>query len=171
MVPIDSLAAGTTTGAKAAARVRRKSQVKRKALIASDTRLYIDDPKIEEIYVELRKMPLEAYPNAIGALARVFIELTCDHHGDAKIPGYSSDWTLKKKIDQLATHLQANGVSRRELQAFRRLASSPDAALGVDRLHGIIHSRNELPTPLELRRGWDEVRHVFLRVWPERKKP
>lgn len=167
LVPIDSLATGASgTGVAAAGRQRRRSQAHRKALIPADPRLHIGNPKIEEIYIELRKLPLESYPNAIGALARVFIELSVDHYGRANIAGYSIDWDLKKKIDQVAGHLQANGAHRRDLQPFRRIASSADVALSVDRLHGIIHSQFALPTPSELRRGWDEIGHVFVRIWP-----
>ncbi|TAK83978.1 MAG: hypothetical protein EPO20_16090 [Betaproteobacteria bacterium] len=175
LVPIDSLATGTPgAGAAAAGRQRRRSLAHRKALIPAEPRLYISDAKIEEIYIELRKLPLESYPNAIGALARVFIELSADHYGRANVAGYSIDWELKKKIDQVGNHLQANGVHRRDLQPFRRLASSADAALSVDRLHGIIHSQFALPTPSELRRGWDEIGHVFPRIWtapPPKPKP
>lgn len=161
LVPIDSLTTGETTGTATAARARQRSKAGRKALIPGDVRLYVDNAKLEEIYVELRKLPLESYPNAIGTLARVFIELSCDHYGTAKVTGYSIDWDLKKKVDQVANHLQLSGVHKRELQSFRRLASSQDAALSVDRLHGIIHSKYALPTPSELRRGWDEIGDLF----------
>jgi hypothetical protein len=171
LVPIDSLSTGAG-GAAAAAKARQRSKANRKSLIPSDLRLYIEDAKIEEIYIELRKMPLEPYPNAIGALARVFIELSADHYGKANVNGYSVNWELKKKVDQVANHLQASGVNKRDLQPFRRLASSPDPALSIDRLHAIIHSQYALPTPSELRRGWDEVGHVFTRIWPAPvKKP
>ena len=165
LVPLESLATGASGAAVVAAKRRRRSLAGRKALIPGDARFHIDNPKIEEIYLELRKLPLESYPNAIGTLARVFIELTCDQYGSKNISGYSIDWDLKRKIDQVANHLQANGAHKRDLQPFRRLASSAEGALCVDRLHGIIHSRYELPSPTELRRAWDGVGHVFSCIW------
>jgi hypothetical protein len=164
LVPIDSLTAGA---AASAVKGRQRSKTIRKALIPSDPRLYVDNAKLEEIYLELRKLPLESYPNAIGTLTRVFIELTCDHYGKKNVTGYSIDWDLKKKVSQVADHLGAAGVHKRDLGSFRRLASSQDAALCIDRLHGIVHSKYALPTPTELRRGWDEIGDLFAeRLYP-----
>ena len=72
---------------------------------------------------------------------------------------------LKKKVDAVAAGLQANGAQKRDLQAFRALASNPNAALSIDRLHGVIHSRYALPTAAELRTGWAEVQVAFLKIW------
>lgn len=160
LVPIESLAGGSAAAAVTIAS-RRRSKAARKTLIASDPRLYISSPKLEEIYKELRRLPLETYPNAIGTLARVFIELTTDHYGTTHVKSFDINWDLKKKMGLVADHLQAAGVHKRDLQPFRRLISTPDAALSVDRLHGIVHSRYQLPTPSELRRGWDEIGHIF----------
>lgn len=160
LVTVESLIGGSAAAA-AASGVRHRSQMARKTLIPADPRLHVTSPKLEEIYKELRKLPLETYPNAIGTLARVFIELSTDHYGTARVKPFDINWDLKKKMAVVADHLQTSGVHKRDLQPFRRLISSQDAALSIDRLHGIVHSRYHLPTPSELRRGWDEIGHIF----------
>lgn len=166
LVPVESLIGGSQA-ATTSTTTRHRSNAARRTLISGDPRLYVTNAKLEEIYKELKKLPLETYPNAIGTLARVFIELSTDHYGTAKIDRFDINLQLKKKIEAVADHLQSSGVHKRDLQPFRSLASSKDAALSVDRLHGIVHSRYHLPTPSELRRGWDEVGHVFEKFfWP-----
>jgi len=165
-VSIESLTTGGAAAAAArAAAAKRRSQVNRRSLFRSDFKPHIDSPKVDEIARELRKLPIESYPNAVGTLARVFIELSMDHFGSKNLSKWSIDDSLKAKIGKVADELQARGAHKRELQPFRRLASAPDGALSVDRLHGVIHSRYELPKPDELRRAWDEVAHVFARIW------
>ncbi|MPS47815.1 hypothetical protein [Methylobacillus sp.] len=143
-----------------------RTKANRKSLIPADCKLNIDNAKIEEIYYELRKLPLESYPNGIAALARIFIELSADHYGKKNINNWSIDDSLKRKIDIVANDLQVNkSMHKRDLEPFRRIASSRDAGLSIDRLHGAIHSKNTLPTSVELRKGWDELEEVFKVIW------
>lgn len=147
---------------------KTRSLLDRKALVPANSQvaLNISDHKLQQICKELRKMPLEAYPTAVAALFRVFLELSLDHYGTEKgLSGYNVDLHLKKKVDAVAAALQAGGVNKRDLQAFRALASNPNVALSVDRLHGVIHSRYALPTPSELRSGWAEVQIAFANIW------
>lgn len=84
---------------------------------------------------------------------------------EKKLSGYSVDHSLKQKVQAVADGLQANGSPKRDLQAFRALASNPNAALSIDRLHGVIHSRYALPIASELRSGWAEVQVAFTKIW------
>lgn len=168
--PLDRLAADAQSKANAKASTNSKSHslLDRKALIPSNSQapLNITDHKLQQMCRELRKLPLDTYPVAIAAAFRVFLELSLDHYGtEKKIPQYHGDLQLKKKIESVAAHLQANGSGKRDLQAFRALANNPHAALSVDRLHGVIHSRYALPTANELRTGWSEVQVAFTKIW------
>ncbi len=154
--------------AKSTATAKTRSLLDRKALIPSNAQapLNINDQKLQQMCRELRKLPLEAYPVSVAASFRVFLELSLDHYGvEKKLAGFNVDLPLKKKVEAVGVGLQANGVSKRDLQAFRALASNPNAALSIDRLHGVIHSRYALPTPSELRTGWAEVQLAFTKVW------
>jgi hypothetical protein len=155
------LAKSTTTG-------KARSLLDRKALIPGQSQapLNINDQKLQQMCKELRKLPLDAYPISVAASFRVFLELSLDHYGmEKKLAGYTVDLQLKKKVEAVAAGLQANGANRRDLQAFRALASNSNAALSIDRLHGVIHSRYALPAPSELRTGWAEVQVAFTKIW------
>jgi hypothetical protein len=168
--PLDRLAAHAHSKglAKSTSTQKARSLLDRKALIPSQsqTPLNINDQKLQQICKELRKLALETYPVAIAASFRVFLELSLDHYGtEKKIAGYTLDLSLSKKLGMVADALQAGGVHKRDLSAFRALTSNPNAALNIDRLHSVIHSRYALPTPSELRTGWAEVQIAFTKIW------
>lgn len=167
--PLDILSAHAQAKShKITKATKSHSLLDRKALIPTQaqTPLVINDQKLQQLCRELRKLPLETYPISIAASFRVFLELSLDHYGTEKrTPQYTVDLHLKKKVEIIAAALQANGVSKRDLQAFRALANNPNTALSIDRLHGVIHSRYALPTASELRSGWAEVQLAFTKIW------
>jgi hypothetical protein len=168
--PLDRLSAHAQAKAhaKATTTAKAKSLLDRKALIPGPGQapLNINDHKLQQMCKELRRLPLDAYPVSVAASFRVFLELSLDHYGlEKKLNGYNADLSLKQKLQDVAAGLQAAGVGKRDLQAFRALASNPDRALSIDRLHGVIHSRYALPTPQELRSGWAEVQVAFTKIW------
>lgn len=147
---------------------KAKSLIDRKTLIPSQAQcpLNITDQKLQQVCRELRKLPLDVYPISIAASFRIFLELSLDHFGtENKLADYSSRESLKRKLELVAAALQANGVTKRDLQGFRALANNANAALNIDRLHGVIHSRYALPTATELRSGWGEVQFAFQQMW------
>lgn len=167
--PLDRLAAHASKGsAKSGPTANARSLLDRKTLIPGplQTPLNINDQKLQQMCKELRKLPLETYPVSVAASFRVFLELSLDHYGaEKKLADYNADLPLKKKVGAIADALQASGRSKRDLQAFRALATNPNAALSIDRLHGVIHSRYTLPTASELRTGWAEVQVAFTKIW------
>ena len=168
--PLDRLSAlaQAKSHAKATTTAKASSLLDRKTLIPSQSlcKLNITDHKLQQMCRELRKLPLDSYPVAVAAAFRVFLELSLDHYAaEKKLPQYNDDLRLKQKLEKAADELFASGVPKRDLQAFRALASNPHAALSIDRLHGVIHSRYALPTASELRTGWAEVQVAFTKIW------
>lgn len=144
---------------------RTSAKLERTTLIPHSCKLTIDDPKIREIYIELRKLPLLATPNAISVLMRVFLELTLDHYGDTRMQGWHEGDKLARKVEKVADALVAGGQKKNDVASFRRIASVDSATFHVDRLHKFVHNRKALPTATELRKGWDEVQFVFEAIW------
>ena len=71
VLSLDAIGSATTADAeKKAPTLRRNAKNERSTLIPSNCKLTIDDPKIREIYTELRKLPLSSAPNAISVLRR-----------------------------------------------------------------------------------------------------
>jgi hypothetical protein len=168
--PLDHLSAQARAKghAKSTPTAKAKSLLDRKTLIPgpSQAPLNIGDQKLQQMCRELRKLPLDTYPVSVAASFRVFLELSLDHYGQGQsVAGYNPDLPLKQKVQKVADALQAGGISKRDLAGFRALANNTNAALSIDRLHGVIHSRYALPTASELRSGWAEVQIAFLKIW------
>lgn len=168
--PLDRLAAQAQAKShhKTTGSAQGKSLLDRKVLIPpqSQCQMNITNEKLQQMCKELRKLPLDTYPVAIAAMFRVFLELSLDHYGtERKLDKYTINLELKQKLEKVASDLVANGVHKRDLQEFRSLASNPNKVLGIDRLHGVIHSRYSLPTANELRSGWAEVQVAFTKIW------
>jgi hypothetical protein len=168
--PLDRLSAHAQASAhlKNTGAAKSRSLLDRKVLIPPQSQcpLNITNEKLQQMCKELRKLPLDTYPVAIAAMFRVFLELSLDHYGvERKLDKYTINLELKQKLEKVAADLATNGVHRRDLQEFRALASNPNKVLGIDRLHGVIHSRYSLPIASELRSGWAEVQDAFTKIW------
>lgn len=168
--PIEKLSAQASAKAlaKASSTTTSRSLLDRRALIPPQAQcpLNITNQKLQQLCKDLRKLPLETYPVSIAAIFRIFLELSLDHYGAEKtVAGYNRDLALKRKIEMVADHLTNAGVHKRDLQAFRSLASNSHKTLSVDQLHAVVHGRFALPTANELRAGWAEVQVAFIKIW------
>lgn len=146
---------------------------KRKALIPKECRLNVTNAKIEEIFKELRSLPLVDYPHAISVLFRVFLETSVDDYlgrsGIAlvvKTAGGDKDKSLRKKVEEATAHMISNGTPRKHLDGISKAISQKDNPLNVDTLNAYIHNRFFSPTERDLRVAWDNSQPFFEKIWP-----
>lgn len=155
--------------------VRRKSDPSdRKTVVPKGCNLAIADNRIAQIFKELRTLKLDDAPNAIAVLTRVFLELSVDHYMNgnsipltAPVNGRGPvDKSLKKKVEETAAHMKANGASQKDLQPVVRALSVQHSPLNMDLLNAYVHNRHAAPSPGELRQAWDVAQSFFARIWP-----
>jgi len=86
----------------------------RTTVVAKTCRLSIANPKIEEIYEELRRLQLKKHPHAIAVPLRVFLETSVDHFMTQSSLSLTfptangpKDKSLKKKVDETIKHMVA----------------------------------------------------------------
>lgn len=146
---------------------------KRKALIPKECRLNVTNAKIEEIFKELRSLPLVDYPHAISVLFRVFLETSVDDYlsrsGIAlvvKTAGGDKDKSLRKKLEEATARMISNGTPRKHLDGVSKAISQKDHPLNVDTLNAYIHNRFFSPTERDLRVAWDNSQPLFEKIWP-----
>lgn len=145
----------------------------RKALIPRECAMSVTTAKIAEIAKELRTLPLANYPHAISILLRVFLELSVDHYLTAngkdlnfKAPGGRVVWKdLRRKIDEAATEMIAQGTPARELDGLKRGIDDQHNPLFIDTLHNYVHNRFYSPTERDLTVAWDNAQPFFERLW------
>lgn len=164
----------------------RQLSVMRKYLIS--TTMYIKDPRINEIYDELkRKLEVENTPNAVSVLFRVFMECSIDYYIEKnKIPLKEENklaGKILKVVDHLEDalalrHLTEEGVitpteiqfkkakEKVKFKSMRRVATKDNnSVLSVETFHDFVHDYKTTPIPSELKKYWDNLDNFFYLLW------
>lgn len=146
-----------------------RPSTERKVLIPRDCILRISDPRINAIYIELRRLKIESFSNAIAVLMRVFLELTTEFYiTDKKLPGLdlnNPDLSLHAKVTAVADHLVSTGVPKNDLRGIRAAVCNKLSPFSIYTLHSYIHGRYSQPKPKDLLIDWDNVRIFFEKIW------
>ena len=157
--------------------LRRKARPSRPAarltVVPKTSRLNIINPKIAEIYNELRSLRLSQHPHAIAVLLRVFLETSVDHYLtkakislDVSTPGGVKDKKLKNKVEETIDHMIKNGAAKKDFTGVKKGISENNHPLSVDLLHSYVHNRFVSPTERDLTVAWDNAQPLFERIWP-----
>lgn len=153
-------------------RKKRNVAPDRKTLVPRTTKIAIGEPKINEIYHELRQLKVEDTPHACAVLLRVFLELCTDRYCEANgIPiqsdkgGHKHDIPLAKKVQDAIDHMIAGGGKKGQFQGLRRGIQQEHSPLSAALLNGYVHNRFTKPSPRELRNAWDHAEPYFQQVW------
>ena len=149
----------------------RDQRRQRTTIIPKDCVLEIDHHRINDIYIELKQLSSDDFPNSAAAMMRVFLELSLDHYlentanwSESQIDGT----TLQKKI--LATvklFEKGNTLTAGQLAPVKACANK-QSILGptYKTLHEFVHNYHHAPIPTELRTLWDNLQLFFQKLWP-----
>jgi hypothetical protein len=153
-------------------KAKTASKAPRTTAIPKACHLNITNPKIEEIYKELRALQLSKHPHAIAVLLRVFLETSVDDYlTKAAIaltfptPNGPKDKSLKKKVDETIAHMIANGADKREFKGVTAALSNDNHPFSPELLHAYVHNRFFSPTERDLTTAWDNGQPLFERIW------
>ena len=132
---------------------------KRKYLIPNDVILKINNPRLNQIYKELKSLELARYTNSASVLFRVFIEFTVDEFIKSKgITGIHPNTNLKDKIMRCVEFLKSNQlISDDEAKPVRICASNPDSFFSTTSFNAYVHNINMIPDPHTLKSTWNNL--------------
>ncbi len=167
---------------------RRSNQlsVDRRYLINSS--IYIQNPRINDIYDELRKkIEVDYLPNATAVLFRVFMECSIDCYIDTHKLVIKYDTKLAGKILKVVDHLEDALALRRlaeegkkyptpqefkrakgkvKFSSIRKVATKDNnSILSVETFHDFVHDYKTSPIPSELKKYWDNLDGFFIALW------
>lgn len=152
----------------------RPAAKNRSFLIPSFVKLSIRNPKINEIYHELRALRLQEFPNAVAVLSRVFIELSADYYIEAHQSDFAKkpsdrDYHLARKLEDVGTHLKGRGRINDSHLAFIKRSGQRDYFLGASILwmHQYIHNPHFKPSLDDLRSAWDNFEEFIVAIWAD----
>ena len=144
------------------------------ALIPKNIRCYLESRRINDIFVELRKLPVETYQNAVSFLLRSLLEMCVENYltksgkmkillAEDKAAQHGKDWspTLRQMLNYILTKDNDYNVNPLARKVISKLVSSTDSILSADSLDFFVHNRFACPTESELRSLWEKLEELF----------
>lgn len=154
----------------------------RRHLIPDSCELIIPESRINDIFRELKEDLIldgssKSTPNAIGALFRVFLELSLDYYVDKKQismsakrakrenSSYKPYPTIDDKVRSVSDYMEEKGIAaKHELNGIRRLVQSQDTdILNIRKFHEFVHSPKVYPE--DLKSKWNNLQSFFELLW------
>ena len=167
---------GTSNSAKAASAGAKKRKATKKekirtTIIPKEFLADVTHSRINSIFVELKKLNADEFPNAASVMLRVFLELSLDYFLETKMkwPEQKIEGSkLAQKLMAVAKNFEDNQVmSSKQLGPIRKAAGGQTLlAASIQTLHGYIHSRYFSPIPSELKTAWDDMEMYISNLWP-----
>lgn len=162
-IQIESVAANPPKGVK---KKRTRSGVI--TLIAKDTPWTIDNPRIRDLFDELRSMSVEAHPNAVSVLFRAFVEISTKYYADCN---NISDIHLGGRINKISEYLYKKGkISEDVKRAVKSTVSKSDGVTNLNEdLNQYGHNYTLNPTPHALSLVFNSIKPLFDAMFGENK--
>jgi hypothetical protein len=148
-----------------------KEEKPRITLIPKDFLADVTQPRINKIFVELKKLDLDEFPNAASVMFRVFLELSLDHFLEEKMKWPEQkigNSKLAQKLSAVANELENKQImTSKQLAPIRKAAGGQTLlAASIQTLHGYVHNKYFSPIPSELRTAWDDIAPFVSNLWP-----
>ncbi|MBS4062621.1 MAG: hypothetical protein KG029_19655 [Bacteroidetes bacterium] len=145
----------------------------RLTLIPKDCKLVITGQhhhRIGKIYLELKKLIVDDYPNASAVMMRVFIELSMDYYLTEKIQWPElqiQNSSLAQKLTGVSNYFESTGImSQEQLAPIRKAAGGQTIlAASTKNLNAFVHNRFYSPIPSELKIAWDDIQLFIEKTW------
>lgn len=141
-------------------------------LVPKKFKLELPSGKVNDIFVELKKLDVVTYRHAVSVLFRVFFELTLDAYiAKHAIPlpvdgkGKAVD-KLIIRLERVVEHAKSVKLfSDKELKPINVAISDPNSLLAPETLNAYQHSQWLNPDPLQLKLAWSNVQLFVERLW------
>ena len=148
-------------------RFRPRSPDDRKVLIPPAVTINLSsNPRIKRIFIELKKIEVEGFENAVAVLLRVFLELSVDAFLTSKNIQYYDNEKLRSRMEKVATSWETTQtLKKNEIKGWRNAASSHHL-FSLNVLHAYVHSQHAIPKKRDLIKTWDEMEIYFKKLWP-----
>lgn len=140
-------------------------------LIPKKFRLVLPSGKINDVFVELKKLDVTDYRHSVSVIFRVFVEFSLDNYLSKKqiqlpIKNGKPDDRLITKLKTVAKYMESNGVmTRKELKPIEVAISDPNSLLAPNTLNAYVHSPWMNPDPMNLKLAWANSELFIERMW------
>lgn len=139
----------------------------------------INQPKIKEVFGELRRMKLSEFPNGCAVLGRIFVELVVGHYlektgrdkplldkaaKEGKPPGWSP--TLRQMLRAVLNDATIT-IKPMVRRAVERMTNDDASLLSLEHIDQFVHNRYIAPSERDLRHLWTTVEPLLVMFMTE----
>lgn len=148
-----------------------KEEKPRSSLIPKDFLADVTQTRINKIFLELKKLDVDEFPNAASVMFRVFLELSLDHYleetqkwSEAQIDNSG----LAQKLTSVANDFEnKQKMNSKQLAPIRKAAGGQTLLVAsIKTLHSYVHNKYFSPIPSELKTAWDDMAIFISNLWP-----
>ncbi|NME65659.1 hypothetical protein HF846_13750 [Clostridium cadaveris] len=132
---------------------------KRKNLIPRSISISISNHRINQIYIELKRLEIDTYPNAVAVLFRVFLEITLDDYIESNnLKSVNLDSKLNKKVQECLSHLNSKKlISKEQMKPVNVCISDNNSVFSVNTFNSYVHNKHMYPDPTHLKNSWNSL--------------
>lgn len=137
-------------------------------LIPKKFKLELPAGKINDVFVELKKLDVVAHRHAASVLFRVFYELSVDSFLKSQnaMPDPGKKDSLLDKLNHAIGLLESgNLMTKKELAGIKTELSDKNSLLSPVTLNAYVHSEWMNPDPLRLKITWNNAQLMIERIW------
>lgn len=137
-------------------------------LIPKKFKLELPAGKINDVFVELKKLDVVSHRHAVSVLFRVFYELTIDNFLKSQdaMPVYGKKDTLLDKLNLSVDLLEKQSLmSKKELATTKTELADKNSLLSPVTLNAYVHSEWMNPDPIRLKITWNNAQLMIERIW------
>lgn len=151
-------------------------------LIPPDVKCRLKNPRINDIFRELRRLKVAEFENACAILLRILLELAVGYYLDrtkkiqplldkAQKQGKGSDWypTLRQMLS--AVLAEKSEIPTLARKALNKMVSDNDHPLSLDKIDQFAHNRYVAPSEKELRKLWHMLEDFMKQMLQEPPAP
>ena len=131
--------------------------------------------KVNDVFIELKKLNVNLYRHAVSVLFRVFFEFTLDGYIKRKSIKLAEDKdgnvvdSLKMRYDRVIKHVKdAKLLTAEELKAVNVAMGGRDSWLSPNTMNSFVHSQQMNPDPQQLKAMWANIQPFITKLWEEK---
>lgn len=138
----------------------------RKYLIPGRVQISINNPRINQVYKELKKMDVSQLTNAVAVLFRVFIEISMDEYIEKNaLTSISVNSQLNKKVQACLEDLKAKKLlSQDYIKPVNVSISDKDSLLSINTFNSYVHNKHMFPDPTQLKNSWNQLEGFLISI-------
>lgn len=127
----------------------------------------IKNNKVNNLFHELRGLPVNDFPISGSVALRVILELSVDAYiKEKRIELKKGEDKLINKFNKVSEDFENNHImTKKELRPIRRAISKETSLLNPNTLHAYVHDLIDSPSPNDLKITWDNVEKFFENIW------